>query len=215
MSPASFSTATDAADALIAGPTPLNTKSITLLSGQNCVRGTVLGKYATAGTLAASAHAGNTGTGVAGTLSIGTAAKEGVYKIVIVEPASNAGNFIVEDPDGFIVGRGTVAVAFTGPINFTVTDATDFVAGDTLYVTVSAVTYKYLKSLAAATDGSQTPDAILAEDCDASAADKTTVAYVRGDFAASKLTLGTGHTAATIREGLRRLGIAVITIQGA
>ena len=71
---------------------------------------------------------------------------------------------------------------------------------------------KYLLSLAASNDGSQTPDLILAEDCNASAGDKTALAYARGDFAIQALTIGTGHTAASITEGLRAKGITLINI---
>lgn len=70
---------------------------------------------------------------------------------------------------------------------------------------------KYNLSLSAAADGSQTPDLILAEDCDASGGDKTALAYSRGDFNANALTLGASHTAASITEGLRAKGITLIT----
>lgn len=69
---------------------------------------------------------------------------------------------------------------------------------------------KYSLSLSAADDGSQTPDAVLAEDCDASSGDKQALAYFRGDFNAAALTLGASHTVAGITEGLRAKGIAVL-----
>ena len=69
---------------------------------------------------------------------------------------------------------------------------------------------KYNLSLSAAGDGSETPDLILAEDTDASAGDKVTVAYSRGDFDENALNIGTGHTADSIREGLRVKGVALI-----
>ena len=69
---------------------------------------------------------------------------------------------------------------------------------------------KAILSLAAASDGSQTPDLILAEDVDATGADATALAYERGDFNARAITLGTGHTVASIREGLRAKGIALL-----
>lgn len=69
---------------------------------------------------------------------------------------------------------------------------------------------KYNKSLSAAVDGSQTPDAILAEDCDASGGDKLTIAYFAGQFNENSLTLGTAHTVASIKEGLRGKGIHLI-----
>lgn len=69
---------------------------------------------------------------------------------------------------------------------------------------------KYIASLSAASDGSQTPDLILAEDCNASAGDQAAMAYSRGDFNASALTIGTGHTAASITEGLRSKGVVIL-----
>lgn len=71
---------------------------------------------------------------------------------------------------------------------------------------------KYVKSLSAASDGSQTPDLILAEDVDATSADAEGLAYARGDFAIQALTIGTAHTAASITEGLRAKGITLINI---
>jgi hypothetical protein len=71
---------------------------------------------------------------------------------------------------------------------------------------------KYLLSLAAASDGSQAPDLILAEACDATAGDTVALAYARGDFAAQALTLGTGHTVASITESLRAKGITILNI---
>lgn len=72
---------------------------------------------------------------------------------------------------------------------------------------------KYNLSLSAAADGSQTPDLILAEDCDASAGDKQALAYSRGDFIAQELTLGAAHTIASIKEGLREKNIILINSQ--
>lgn len=72
---------------------------------------------------------------------------------------------------------------------------------------------KYNLSLSAASDGSQTPDAILAEDCDASGGDKTAIAYFTGGFNSSKVTLGASHTVASVREGLRAKGIQLIDVQ--
>lgn len=71
---------------------------------------------------------------------------------------------------------------------------------------------KYTLSASASSDGSQTPDLVLAETCDASAGDKQALAYARGDFAASALTLGAGHTVASITEGLRAKGITLLPV---
>lgn len=69
---------------------------------------------------------------------------------------------------------------------------------------------KYNLSLSAAADGSQTPDLILAEDCDATSGDQQAMAYARGDFNSAALTLGASHTVASITEGLRAKGITLL-----
>jgi hypothetical protein len=66
---------------------------------------------------------------------------------------------------------------------------------------------KYNKSLSAASDGSEAPRAIAAHDVDASAGDKEIMFYETGDFNELALVLGTGHTIASIRDGLRDLSI--------
>lgn len=66
---------------------------------------------------------------------------------------------------------------------------------------------KYTLSLSASSDGSQTPAVILAEATDASGGDKVTVAYFGGVFDENAITLGTGHTKASVREALRDVGI--------
>lgn len=70
---------------------------------------------------------------------------------------------------------------------------------------------KYALSLSAGADGSEVPDAILAEDCDASAGDTSALVYFRGDFNERALTLGAGHTVDSIREGFRGKGIILIS----
>ena len=74
---------------------------------------------------------------------------------------------------------------------------------------------KYTLSLSAAVDGSQTPTAILAEDCNAAAADKECLIYERGDFNQSAITFGAAHTATSVRAGLRDQGIYLQKAQGA
>lgn len=69
---------------------------------------------------------------------------------------------------------------------------------------------KYNLSLSAASNGSQVPDLVLAEACDASAGDKEAMAYSRGDFNTIGLTLGAGHTVASITDGLRAKGIVLV-----
>jgi hypothetical protein len=74
---------------------------------------------------------------------------------------------------------------------------------------------KYLLSASAAVDGSQTPEAVLAEDASAAAADVQAVAIFTGEINELALTLGAGHTLASIRDGLRNKSIFLTKNQGA
>lgn len=153
----------------------------TVLSGQNLVAGSVIGAVAFDTTVVAAAVAGNTGNGTMGTVTPGAGAKVGVYKLTIIEPASDAGAFVVEDPDGITVGHGTVAVAFSGGgLGFTLADgATNFVAGDQFTMTVAAGSLKWKLYNPANTDGSEVPIGILVGAVDASSADKKGVRLAR------------------------------------
>lgn len=68
---------------------------------------------------------------------------------------------------------------------------------------------KFNLSLAAAGDGSQSPDMVLAQDCNASGGDKEAIAYETAQVVGSALTLGASHTIASIRETLRDKGILI------
>ncbi|MCQ1766132.1 head decoration protein [Neorhizobium galegae] len=63
---------------------------------------------------------------------------------------------------------------------------------------------KYTLSATASADGSQTPDLVLAIDCDASAGDVVTAAYASGAFDSTKLIIGAGHTPATVEAAFRK-----------
>lgn len=62
---------------------------------------------------------------------------------------------------------------------------------------------RYQLSAAASTDGSQTPDAILAEAVDARSGDVQAPVYFSGEFNRLALQLGTGYTVAAIESLLR------------
>lgn len=101
--------------------------------------GVVLGATFGASAVGA-ARAGNTGDGtITASPTITAGAKEGVYVVTMLEPGSNAGEFVVSDPDGNEIGNGTVAVAFSGGgVAFTIADgATDFAAGDQFTITTT------------------------------------------------------------------------------
>lgn len=217
MAPASASHVDYTPDNLLGGDGPFTSRKVTLLMGQNLTRGALLGRRSV-GAAVAAAWAGNAGgTGAIGAVVVGAGAKKGVYKLVCIEPAANAGKFEVNDPDGVIIGVATVGVAFNaGGLQFTIADgATDFISGEGFDITVADGDGKYLLAAAAAGDGSQTPDLILAEDCDATAADQEALAYEAGVFQEDGLTLGAGITVAAAREGLRLKGILIVSNQSA
>src|SRR5690348_803786 len=84
-------------------------ENVTVLSGEDLTAGSIVGKTTTGGAAQATANAGNTGNGAMGAITVSGRAKEGTYKLFITEPGTNVGNFIVEDPDGELVGQGDVA----------------------------------------------------------------------------------------------------------
>ena len=90
-------------------------------------------------TATAAALGTNTGNGAMGSITVSAGAMPGVYTLTIVEPGTNVGTFVVEDPLGNQVGDGVVASAFSaGGLAFTLADgSTDFVAGDSFAITVA------------------------------------------------------------------------------
>jgi hypothetical protein len=154
-------------------------KRVTIDSGAALLKGTILG--VTEATATPAAFSGNTsGSGTIASVAVAAGAKLGVYKVVIMEPGSNAGKFTVEDPDGVVIGTGTVAVEFVGGgLTFTVSDATDFVSGDGFTITVTAA--KWGKATYAAAALSNVDAAILLEDADASGGDVANVQVLHRD----------------------------------
>jgi len=202
---------------LLAETDGVTTRKVTILSGSVLVAGSVIGAIlaaasatVTAGAVVSGSNA-TPGNGAIGAVTSDLGAPEGTYKVIITNAATNAGAFEVIKPDGTLDGAGTVAVAYNGTINFTLADgSTDFAEDDYIPVTVSyASGLKHKLSLAAATDGSQTPNYVLAQDVDASGGDTEAIAYETATVVATALTLGAGHTVASIREGLRRRGIKI------
>jgi hypothetical protein len=108
------------------------------------VPGRVLTRFLDTGAATAAAAAANTGNGTMGTITVYDYARKGTYMLRVVATASNAGVFIVTDPDGNYVGTGNVAAAFNGGgITFTLADgSTDFAVGDAFAIAVTG-TEKY------------------------------------------------------------------------
>lgn len=196
-------------DNLIAGNSvPIQFKGITILSGQGALkRGSVIGLIMLAAG-APTAKEGNTGTGVASAISLKSKAKLGTYTLVCTAAAENSGTFAVYDPDGNRLADATVAVAYvSNQLNFTITDETDFIVGDELYIPVIAGSGKGKLVAKAAVDGSQIAKYILADDIDATTSDVAAQCYESGLFNRNALTFAADNTAADHEESLRKYGI--------
>lgn len=187
---------------------------ITVLSGENLKAGHVVGKVAV-GTASSAADGGNTGDGAMGAVTVGAGAQVGDYILTITKAATNAGDFQVVDPEGDVVGIGTVGTAFSGDgLSFTLADgAADFAVGDKITITVAAGSGKYVEWDPTNTDGSEVAAGILFDAVDASAADESGVLIARdAEVSAARLTYFTGATSGnktTAAEQLADIGIIV------
>lgn len=139
--------------------------NLTVAASQTILANGLLGALAVAAsvTVSAAAVAGNTGNGTF-TLAdpaVSSKVKHGVYRVVCVTAASNAGTFRVENPAGVDIGNATVGVAFNKEVKFTIADgATDFVVGDAFEITVGVedpADKQYVAYDPAGTDGSEVP----------------------------------------------------------
>ena len=114
-------------------------KEIIVLSGQDLAPNTVLGRTSVSAAIAV-ASAANAGNGAMGAITIGKDAVAGVYRLVVLEPGTNTGDFGLYAPDGSLVGIGTVASAFVSThLSFTLADDTDFAGGDVFSIYTNAV----------------------------------------------------------------------------
>lgn len=151
-----------------------------LATGNAVVPGEVLGRLIAGAIAQGDADAGNTGDGTIGTLSVGDGAIEGAYRAVCVESETDAGAFIVEDPEGRQIGTATVGQAFDTQIGFTISDgATDFAAGDAFTITVSGADGEFAPFDPSGVDGSQAAVAIAYAAADATDADADLVTVER------------------------------------
>lgn len=148
------------------------------------------------------------GGGALGAITVGADAKAGDYVLTVIKAASSAGDFQVVDPDGIVVGVGTVGVAFSGGgLSFTLADGTpDFSLGDSITITVAAGNGQYVLHNPDAADGSQHAAAILYDAVDASTGAKGGVAIERmAVVGASALTWAEGISAGAKAAAVARL----------
>jgi len=112
----------------------------------------------------------------------------------------------VFNPDQLLTRN--VDLAITRRVTFA--PLTEVLKRGTLVGRVTA-TSKWQESLAASSDGSEVPRAIVVRDLPIDTEDQSGLVYVRGDFNSRAMTFGAGHTADSVREALQELGIAIET----
>lgn len=156
---------------------------------------------------------GGTGTGTISAITLGRAAKNGSYRIINRAVVTNGGDFEIMDPDGiscgrFLMGTGSGAAASwtSDQINFTLTDATDFILGNYFEVIVATHTGQVKAFSPLAVDGTQDPIGILLADVDASSTAKSGTAVSRvAEIDSNKLSWAATVTAAQKAVALTRL----------
>ena len=145
-----------------------------------------------------------TGTGAMTLLSLSPEFQSGAYRVQCTAAVTNGGVFSIEAPDGSILesltltpGSTTTTAYASEQINFSITDATDFIVGDYFYVVVFGGSDKVVAWDPAGVDGRGDPYGILFDAVDASAADAGGVAIVRdAEVNADELQWGATVTAA-------------------
>ena len=83
----------------------------------------------------------------------------------------------------------------------------NFAAGDTFTLNSLDATGQYIACVKTASDGSQTPKAILVDYCDASGGPVTGGAYITGDFNERAVLFDNSWTLAALRDALRSYSI--------
>ena len=141
----------------------ISREQIFLLPGAVLSASTVL-SCVFAGSATATAAGGNTGNGAFGAITVAGDADEGEYTVMVTRAAANGGDLELIDPEGDLVGVGSVGAFFAGGgLSFTLADgSTDFVAGDSFRVAVAESGRKWKQlDLAAADRASRTAAGVL------------------------------------------------------
>lgn len=166
----------------------------------------------TATSASATAGGSNTGNGAMGAITVDNNAIAGDYVLTVIKAATNAGDFQVVDPNGKVVGLGTVAAAFSaGGLSFTLADgATDFAVGDTFTITVEAGSGNYAMHDPSGSDGRESAAALLFDAVDATTANADGVSISRdAEVNGDELTWITGISA-----GNKAAGITALSTNG-
>lgn len=199
-------------DQLIAGAFNLVTQPITVSGSAALVRGSVLGQIDSYGAIVTAAS-GNTGNGSVENIAVSGTAVVGDYTLT----ATSATNFTVTNPEGTAMAAATVGTAYSasGVAFKVVSGAAAFAAGDVFTLSVVDSIGMFTLCVKTANDGSQTPCAILVDNCDPSSGAVTTAAYSTGEFNANRVTFDASWTVELLRTALRPYAIFLKSVVSA
>jgi hypothetical protein len=194
-------------DQLVAGSFKLVTQPITVSGSAVLPRGTVLGQLSSYSVIPAAGT--NTGTGTIGTFTTGVGAQIGNYTLT----ATGATTFSVTNPQGTAQANATVGTAYNvSGIGFTITaGGTAFVAGDKFTLNVVDSIGNFIECVKTASDGSQTPCAILVDYADPTSGPVRAGAYIAGEFNVNAVTYDASWTPELLTTALRQYSIFLKT----
>lgn len=144
------------------GPNHISRDNVVVALSQNIAANALVAALAAASAVTMSQSFSGTGNGILTFASpaYNSRVKDGDYKVVCIDPATNGGTFEVIDPAGNTIGTAVVGNAFNKEVKFTIADgATDFVAGDTFTLTAAMddSSLEFVNFDPTATDGSEVP----------------------------------------------------------
>jgi hypothetical protein len=190
-------------------------EKVTVLSGQNLALLEVVGKVKVAVPTTGTATGGNTGTGLCTSVVGGLRTIAETFTLKCITAVGNAGVFSVIGSKTGRLADAVVAVPYTSDyIGFTLTDATDFIVGDSFTIVVAEGSGKVVALDPDGVNGANHAAGIMIAAVDASLADKTGVAIVReAMIATANLVWPTGISAgdkAIAIADLAALGIVAV-----
>lgn len=171
--------------------------------------GTIMALLTASNAAVATAGGSNTGNGTMGTITVANEAITGTYTLTITKATANSGDFELVDPNGDVVGKGQVGVAFSGGgLSFTLADgSTDFAKNDLFTIAVSAGIGEWVPyDDDGNNDGRRAATGILYGSVDASEQDVLATFVVRDAEVDESLLIGFDEAA---RADLTALGIIV------
>ncbi len=200
---------------------------LTFAAADTFVPGTILARRKVALVPTASAVAGGTGTGTVTALSIPGSTvvpMVGAWLLTCVEAVANGGIFKLQDPNGMVVatdlrmtvGAAGATVVEVAGMQFTITDATDFIVGNSFTITVAA-DGKLVPFNPAGAGGEQIPVAVLPYSATkAASGDLPIRALVAGEVNKDRLIIDVDGTGANITNAildqLRAVGIVATDV---